>query len=280
MRFDLLGEVLSRDMAGSVYLKDCHWNMKPLPYSVHEVMLLPTFVVGAPQSDEDVIRVELTHSVLEGLHWCVRIDPPRTGCTQRIQMAEHGIQALVGLVCGTVDVRHEPLKRARQTGSDDKTVGSSFDQEPNKGRKRTGIYGSGSGRDKKSQFRQRSHETPPATPNSPRGEAASSRQATRPTSAGSPRAASPRPTFPRSHVGCLITVRSLVWVERLLPPVDGRSSGWVGHLAIAGDAPAYDVQQCLADLVGVGPRGSRANRSESPRARRRAGAIRYRGALG
>ncbi len=91
-------------MAGSIYLKDCHRNMKPLPYSVYEVTLLPAIVVGATQSEEDVVRSESAHSVFEGAHRRVRLDHAGTGCAQRVQMAEHGIQALVGLVCGTVDV--------------------------------------------------------------------------------------------------------------------------------------------------------------------------------
>lgn len=68
-------------MARTVYLKDCHWDVKPLPYSFYEVMLLPTFVVSAPQSDEDVVRFESAHSVLEGAHRCVGVDHPSTGRT-------------------------------------------------------------------------------------------------------------------------------------------------------------------------------------------------------
>jgi hypothetical protein len=143
----LSAAVLSWDVTGLVYLKDCHWNMEPSANSVYEVVLLPAVVVGAPQGEEDVVRFKSPHSVLQGEHWGVRVDHSRTGCTQRVQVAEYGIEALVGLVCGAVAVRHEPVEGARQPGSNDKTLESSFDQEPNKGRKRSGICDRNSGRD-------------------------------------------------------------------------------------------------------------------------------------
>jgi hypothetical protein len=91
-------------MAGSIYLKDCHRNMKPLPYSVYEVTLLPAIVVRAPKSEEEMVRFESAHSVFEGRLGVSASTMPVTGCAQRVQMAEHGIQPLVRLVCGTVDV--------------------------------------------------------------------------------------------------------------------------------------------------------------------------------
>lgn len=107
--------------------------MKPSPHSVYEAMLLPTVVVGAAQSEQDVVRFESAHSVLQGEHRCVRVDRSRTGCSQRVQMAKHGIEALVGFVRGVVDVRHEPVKCAWQAGRDDETLRSSFDQGLNTG---------------------------------------------------------------------------------------------------------------------------------------------------
>jgi hypothetical protein len=134
-------------MTGPVDLEDCHRNMKPLPDSIYEVTLLPTVMVCATQSDQDVVRRESPHSVLEGQNRRVIAHASLTGRADRVQMAQHGVEALVSFVRGTVSVRHEPLKRARQPGRDDKTLGRSLDQEPNKGGKRTGVNGRSPGRD-------------------------------------------------------------------------------------------------------------------------------------
>jgi hypothetical protein len=64
--YQISGLIGRRNMAGPVNLKDCHRNMKPFPDSIYEVTLLPTVMVCAAQSDQDVVRLERAHSVLEG----------------------------------------------------------------------------------------------------------------------------------------------------------------------------------------------------------------------
>jgi hypothetical protein len=145
--YQISGLIGRRNMTGPVNLKDCHRNMKPFPDSIYEVTLLPTVMVCAAQSDQDVVRLERAHSVLEGPNRRVIAHASLTGRAHRVQMAQHGVEALVSFVCGTVGVRHEPLKRARQPGRDDKTLGRCFDQEPNKGGKRSGVNRRSSGRD-------------------------------------------------------------------------------------------------------------------------------------
>jgi hypothetical protein len=62
-----LGKGRRREMAGSVYLKDCHRNMKLLPDSIYEVALLPTGIVCAPERDQDVVGFETTQQRLSRL---------------------------------------------------------------------------------------------------------------------------------------------------------------------------------------------------------------------
>jgi hypothetical protein len=153
-----LVKVRRGDVAGPVNLKDCHWNMKPLPHAIYEATLLPAGVVCAPESDQDVVRFESTHGVRKGCHRRVSVDFSLTGRTHRVQVSQHRAQALVGFVSGTVDVRYQPLERARQSWGNDKTLGSSFDQESNNGRKCVDINGNSSGCDQQPQRRQRCHE--------------------------------------------------------------------------------------------------------------------------
>jgi hypothetical protein len=115
-------------MTGPVNLENCHRDMEPFPYSIHEVTLLPTVVVCAAQSNQDVVRLESANRVLEGPNRRVIADSSPTGCAYRVQLAQHGVEALVSFVCCPVGVRHEPMKPARQSGRDDKTLGRSFDQ--------------------------------------------------------------------------------------------------------------------------------------------------------
>jgi hypothetical protein len=149
--------VLRRNMTGPVDLEDRHRDVKPFPYSIYEVTLLPPVVVCAAQSDQDVVRPESAHSVVEGPDRRVIAHSSLGGCAYRGQLAEHGVEALVSFVCGTVGVGHEPLKPARQSGRDDKTLGRAFDQELNEGWNRSRVDGRSSGRDQQSQLWHRCH---------------------------------------------------------------------------------------------------------------------------
>src|SRR5258705_7901343 len=97
-------------MTGRVDLEDRHRDVKALPYSICEVTLLPAVVLCGAESDQDVVRLESADSILEGRDRRIVADSSLTRRADRVQLPQHGVEARVSFVCGTVGVGHEPMK--------------------------------------------------------------------------------------------------------------------------------------------------------------------------
>ena len=112
-----------------------------------EAALLPGAVVGGAQREQNVVRPEASNSVGERAER--RLVPEATRCgnfwSQRLNMAHHCLQSLIGLVPHPIGIRDQPLKPTRQHRCHDQNLGGRLDQRPHERRRlvlrRTGGQG-------------------------------------------------------------------------------------------------------------------------------------------
>lgn len=98
-------------MAGLVDLKDRNRDMELLPRSVYEVAPLPAIVRFGTQGNEDVVGPKPVDGILQRRHRRVIPDRPTYRSISRVEVAQHGVEAIVGFVRGAVTIRHKPVER-------------------------------------------------------------------------------------------------------------------------------------------------------------------------
>ena len=102
-------------MPGTIDFEDRQRNVKRVAHALGQLPFLPRAVVGGAKRDKDVIRTKPPDSICEGAErrLIARTATDRTFRRQLINVAHHGLKALVGLVSHVISVGGEPLQSAR-----------------------------------------------------------------------------------------------------------------------------------------------------------------------
>jgi hypothetical protein len=100
---------------GAIDFEDRQRDVKCLAHAIGQLPFLPGAVVGSAKRDEDVIRPKPPDGVGEGAErrLVAGAASDRTIGRQLLDMAHHGLKALVGLVSHAIGVGGEPLQSAR-----------------------------------------------------------------------------------------------------------------------------------------------------------------------
>jgi hypothetical protein len=102
-------------MPGAIDFEDRQRDVKGLAHTIDKLPFLPGAVVGRAKRDEDVIWPKAPDGVGEGAErrLVAGAATDRTFGRHLLDVAHHGLKALVGLVPHAIGVGGEPLQSAR-----------------------------------------------------------------------------------------------------------------------------------------------------------------------